>query len=60
MNELVGDNTTSEQGKQLRQGLEVSRYNTTVKMVGLIAKMQVNGLWLMYKQLEKKERKGSM
>jgi hypothetical protein len=49
MKELVGDQTTSEQGRKLREGLEISRYNASVKMIGLIAKMQINGLWLMYK-----------
>lgn len=34
------------------KGFKVSKTNTIVKMISLIKKMQVKGLWLMYKNAE--------
>ena len=59
MKDLVMDLSTSERKNQLSNGLMTSRYNTIVKMINLINKMQENGLWLMYKNMEKKDRKYS-
>jgi hypothetical protein len=35
--------------EELINSLQVSRYNTSLKMVALIEKMQIRGLWVMYK-----------
>ena len=59
MGDLVGDMSVSERKMQLQKALEISRYNTISKMIGLIKKMEVNGLWLMYKKLENKEKNSS-
>lgn len=59
MQDLVGDFSISEKKMQLQRNLEASQFNSISKLINLIEKMQINGLWLMYKQLEKKERKMS-
>ncbi len=59
MGDLVGDMSVSERKMQLQKALEISRFNTISKMIGLIKKMEVNGLWLMYKKLESKEKNSS-
>ena len=59
MSDLVGDISVSETKVQMQKGLELSRSNTIHKLINLIEKMQVNGLWMMYKQMEVKERKNS-
>ncbi|CDW80949.1 UNKNOWN [Stylonychia lemnae] len=60
MDDLIGDFSISERKMELQRGLEQSRFNTVVKLVKLISKMQENGLWLMYKQMERSDRKGSL
>lgn len=59
MNDLVGEMSISERRIQLQKALEISRYNTVNKMISLITKMEFNGLWLMYKKLEHKEKSGT-
>lgn len=49
--EMIQDITPSNKKKidDLKRGLAASRYNTSVKMIALVHKMQKEGLWLLYK-----------
>ena len=53
LNELSkekNENNLQEINKEeLVKGLTISKYNTIIKMIGLISKMQLNGLWILYK-----------
>ena len=44
---------------EMRPSLEASRRNTSLKLIGLIDKMQMKGLWLMYKRQEESPLKSS-
>ncbi len=48
-----------ERKEELAKGLMSSKKTTSIKMIAMIEKMQKKGLWVMYKQNEKKERRPS-
>lgn len=56
MRDVAQDSSTSQRKGELLKGLELSRMNTVTKISNLLQKMQINGLWLMYKQMEKDKK----
>eukprot|EP00347_Sterkiella_histriomuscorum_P004582 403359915 len=59
MNDLVGDMSVAQRKIELQRSLEQSRFNAVNKLIGTIEKLQINGLWILYKTLEKRDRKQS-
>jgi hypothetical protein len=56
MRDIGNDASVSERKSELLKGLEISRINTVGKLRNLVEKMQINGLWLMYKQMERDKK----
>ena len=59
VSDLETDQSTSERKGQLEKSLNTSVQTTILKLIHMIEKMQEKGLWLMYKNMEKKERKNT-
>jgi len=56
--ELLNDFSPNKKKDDLEVGLRASRYNTTLKLVGLVHKMEENGLWLVYKRMDARKQSG--